>query len=112
MSRQGIARAHKRMITPSYKHLTPQEKRLVKMNERMDSITRSIDRIFTNGFKQYGEDFRTEAQFQDAFTLAGTLVTEREKLWASRDRLCKKYQLNEAEILDKFRQFNTHSTSY
>lgn len=112
MSRQGILRAHKRMITPSYNHLTAQEKRLVKMNERIDSITQSIDRIFVNGFNRYGETFRSEPAFQDAFTLAGELVTEREKLWASIDGLCKKYELNEAEILDKFRQFNTHSTSY
>jgi len=111
MTQQQINMAHRRSLKSSYKDLSRQEKRIVKLQERINMLDKSIDTTYRLGFSYYGKDFRTHPRFQKDFELIFEWETEKEKAFTKINRIEEKYGLERGEVMRMFFSYN-RSRSY
>ena len=94
-----------RLLKPRYKHLTPTEKRLVKLCEKRKNLTRSIARTEKIMVRRYGEYWRQEesAKQDNNYALFFEMVEMDYKTGKSIIRMEQKYNLDCDAVMYKFR---------
>lgn len=111
MTQRQIDAAFRRSLKTSYKHLTPEQKRIVKAQERYDQLHRDIGEIYRLGQVRFGPDFRKHPGFLDDFDLIATLEEEKSKLRQRIKRLENKHRLDCAEVMKFHRTMNSARSS-
>jgi len=99
MSQTQINAAHRKMRTVSYKGLKPHEKLVVKYNEELTQLDKSISNSYKIGKTKYGDGFRQDERFLDTFDLIFKWESRKEKIRNTISKLELKYKCSEDSIL-------------
>ena len=80
-----------------------EEKRIVKLDEQHEQLSKSVHETYRYGFNKYGENFRKHPDFQDDFNLIGEWEVRKEKIRKSIRRVEEKHGLDWEQVVKKHR---------